>query len=1105
MEGILSFADSTVRSKFDSAAVNAVLDANEAMMKFACTVRSICISVGFLLFSSLVSASDELIVYVFDNGVPVANASVVVDGETLGTTRGDGSIRGGLDSGAHVVLAKNRNGDLGVSRFASNAGQLADVIIDLSTGASRVDLHSVTESVSERLGAQTGTIAVRVLRGGSPEVGVIVNFSGNGIGTTDANGIIEKELPRGSYRVSAEGVQRSVRSVGGIVRSVTLKLESQQIQVEMPTLELEEVFVMGTFDPSGFELSERDTAGVVDTIGVELLSRYSDSDVASSVIRVPGISVQDSKYIFIRGLGGRYVAATLNNSTMPSTNPSKRTVPLDLFPSSFVNQLDIKKTFLPYMPGESTGGNLVINTKTFPDEPVRGLSFGAGFLGGMTTEQVATDPLSGNFDVIGWDDGARERDVGVFGISQALGVGTVSDVDGNSYEINAAIEGELRRAGATLIKDGFDVDTANAQPNTSVGLEYGDLYYIGDAEIGFYAAANYSNEWSQRGKGRRYSYTPTGERQDDLRYEQASNDIEISGLLSLGLNIGDSTYEWNTLLSRDTSAQVERSAGQGGDEFEALYLQSIQWVERTFASTQLAGSHFLNTDGSIFAEWQVTASSAYRYAPDRRDFVMASSRDSVNATDIDAFRSEFNFGATNDQQDVELRNFFIEPGSIVRRYDDLLDTNVDVSFDITIDAMDDGYHFSNVRFGASAIVRDRDSDSESYGFNINQARSELLFTDNLLVSEVIYVCGEGPGTVDCTSSVSPDGSVEPPEGGITNSRNTGFVFQDKTLASDSYEAELNYNSAYLMYDHAFGSDWQVVAGGRYEEYEQITDTFSLSGAQLPVQSVIREDSFLPSLSVNWFYADSQQLRFALTQTVARPDFKEAANATFYDNEFNFRVLGNPFLEVSTITNADIRWEWYGDNDQDNLSVALFYKDMDKPIERVVQLASGTAGNSRTFRNAESGELGGIELEGKKEFVLDEGFSKTLFTSFNISLIESEVSLSSGKVRALQGQPEYTANLIIGYDDVASGQELTFLLNQSGKSIADVGLFGAPDIIFEPRLEANIVYKIDISDAMTLKAKIDNLLNAEVEYTQGGQPYQLYEKGTKFSVSFNWDF
>ena len=125
-------------------------------------------------------------------------------------------------------------------------------------------------------------------------------------------------------------------------------------------------------------------------------------------------------------------------------------------------------------------------------------------------------------------------------------------------------------------------------------MEYGDLFYIGDAELGFYAAANYSNEWSQRDNGERYSYTPTGERQDDMRYEQASNDVEISALLSVGMNIGDSTYEWNTLLSRDTSSQVERTAGQGGDEFEALYLQTIQWTERTFASTQLAGSHFLN-------------------------------------------------------------------------------------------------------------------------------------------------------------------------------------------------------------------------------------------------------------------------------------------------------------------------------------------------------------------------------------------------------------------------------------------------------------------------------------------------------------------------------
>ena len=577
-----------------------------------------------------------------------------------------------------------------------------------------------------------------------------------------------------------------------------------------------------------------------------------------------------------------------------------------------------------------------------------------------------------------------------------------------------------------------------------------------------------------------------------------------SGLVSVGLNVGDSTFEWNTLLSRDTSSLVERVAGQGGDEFEALYLQTVQWTERTFASTQLAGSHFLTDDGDIFAEWQVTASSAYRYAPDRREVVMASSRDAVNAVDLDAYRSEFDFGTPNDQQAVELRNFFVEPGAILRRYDDLIDTNLDASLDFTFDVMDDGYNFSSLRVGGSAVARERDSDSESYGFNINQARSDLLFTDNLLISDVIYACGEGPGTRACESVVDADGSTVPPVGGITNSRDTGFVFQDKTLASDSYEAEMTYNSAYLMYDHTFGSTWQLVVGGRYEEYEQITDTFSLSGEQSAVQSVIDKDSFLPSLSVNWFFSDNQQLRFAASETVARPDFKEAANATFYDNEFNFRVLGNPFLEVSTITNVDLRWEWYGDSEQDNLSAALFYKDMEKPIERVVQLASGTAGNSRTFRNADSGEISGVEIEGRKEFALDEGLARTFFVSFNVAYIESEVALSSGRVRALQGQPEYTANLILGFDDIAAGQQLTLLLNQTGESIADVGLFGSPDIIFEPRLEANLVYRLDVSEAITLKAKVDNLLNTEVEYTQFGQPYQLYEKGTKVSISIDWE-
>jgi outer membrane receptor for ferrienterochelin and colicin len=147
----------------------------------------------------------------------------------------------------------------------------------------------------------------------------------------------------------------------------------------------------------------------------------------------------------------------------------------------------------------------------------------------------------------------------------------------------------------------------------------------------------------------------------------------------------------------------------------------------------------------------------------------------------------------------------------------------------------------------------------------------------------------------------------------------------------------------------------------------------------------------------------------------------------------------------------------------------------------------------------------MEVEGRKEFVLSDDYNQTLFVSFNMAYIESEVTAANQLTRALQGQPEYTANLVIGYDDLSAGQQLTLLYNQNGQSIADVGVLGAPDVYLEPRGELNLVYRYDISDYATLKARIENLLDEKVEYTQGSSVFQSYEKGTTFQLGFEWNF
>jgi TonB-dependent receptor len=1027
-------------------------------------------------------AAGELIVYTFEDEAPAEGLVLVLDGGKEARVRPDGSSVLDLDAGAHSIQVKRDETLLYSFRFDSARGQLADAVVDLSRDSHFVEVYSAAESGESRRNAPKGTLSGVVASVGNRVPGVSLRFRGTDVSlTTDSDGRFEVQLPRGRYEVEmrrngGDVVTDTVRVVSNVTRSVALQLPSSG--VAMPSLPVEEVMVVATYTPGAFELSERDSSNIVDTLDLESLARFADTNVSSSVVRVPSVTVQDDRFVFIRGLGGRYIATTLNGAFMPSTDPSKRTVPLDLFPSNFVSQLDIKKTFLASMPGESTGGNLVINTRTFPDERSGGVSVRVTGTQGLTGEDVFTDDTNGGFDLIGWDAGKREAPVGARAIAEILSLGTATDTNtGESFTLNDSVTRELQRAGALLISEDLDLGMATAAPDVRVGANYGDLFYIEDAELGAFAAVNFENGWTMKDEGERNTFTPSGDGLDRFRFQEYANFVELSGLLSLGLNIGDHTFESNTLVSRSTESKVVRTVGREGDEFQSQIFHTVDWVERQYLSQQFTGSHVINESGTLAGDWQITASQARRDAPDRREVVFSANQ---GTTAPESLLAGFDFSKLNNEQSIPLDGFFLEPNTIIRRYDELTDNNWDFSGNLNWDVVDNGSSYATLQGGIQIIYRERDSDSDTYGFNINQGLVDNLIAPNVLVSEIIT-----PET-------------------ITGDPNNGFSFLNKTLASDSYEAELEYNSAYLSYDHMIDSRYQLIAGLRVEDYLQTTDTFSLQGIGAAVESVIDETSLLPSLGFNWLYSDEQQLRFALSQTVARPDFKESANATFYDTEFDFRVRGNPNLDISEIINVDLRWEWYF-SEEDSISAAVFYKDMDKPIERVVQPASGTAGNSRTFANAESAELYGVEIEGRKEFPLGEDFTRSFFVAVNASLIESEVQLANEDSRKLQGQPDYTFNLVLGYDDIARGHQLTVLLNQNGESIKDVGILGNDDVIEESRLDINMIYRYELSESFTLRAKVNNLLNDDVEFTQSGETFLGYKRGVEFQLGLDWVF
>lgn len=1007
-------------------------------------------------------ADDELSVQVTRGGAPANGVAVVLDGDTTRTITSRGMVFFDLDSGQHSIQLTQGDESLHTFRFTAARDQLADISVDLTDADNprvAVETYDLTETAGQVVNAATGTVEGRVTTGGTPVAGASVQLIDGVTRTTrtDGDGRFSIEVPRGIYQivVSQDGLGaqelNDFRVVANAILGSDFQLGAQQVASDSGPME--EVVVLGSLSTGGTQETERFATEIVDVLDYEQIARFGDTDIAASVLRVPSVTIQQGKYVFVRGLGGRYISTDLNGASMPSTDPSKRTVPLDIFPSSMIEQLDVSKSFVPSMSGESTGGEVRIKTRTFPNESDGKFSLAIGYRNGITGDDVLSDPMGGDWDFLGIDDGSRNRPPMAWGVAQAIDAqNAYTSADVYSDDVLQ----QLGRIGALAIMDGFDPKTESATPDLSMNFSYGDLHGLDDldADFGYFIAASLKNQWTQKDEGVKRTYGGVNSSQvlDDYTFFEHNNDMDLNGLVALGFNRGRSSYESNSIITRSTSQSVQRENGINGDEFNPTIQTSIEWEERMYLSQQFSGNHILGERDQWSVDWQGTASRADRYAPDRRDA---------------------RFDVLDGDGIYDLRT-----ANLVRRFDELTDDNLDVSSDIEY-LLTDSRSRAKLNFGVQAIARERDSDSDSYGFQGGLLSVETN-APNLDVNDVIN------------------------ETTITGDPATGFTFQNKTLASDSYEAEMTLNAAYLSYDTVLNDRYQFVVGVRYEDYEQTTDTVSLQGAGDPVRSLLEEASTLPSLTFNWLGLGDSQVRVTASQTVARPDFKETSNATFYDREFNFRVRGNPNLQVSDVTNFDVRWERYFSG-QESVSFAVFFKDLEDPIERVVQPASGTAGNSRTFQNADSATVQGFEIDARKDIALNSSFTKSLYFAANASLIDSEVELLGGETRALQGAPEYSFNLILGYDDISNGQEFTILFNQNGETIVDVGVSGQPDIIEEPRLDIDFNYKYYISDTLTFRLKVEDLLDTDVEFTQGGRIFQKYNTGQKFQAGVEWSF
>jgi TonB-dependent receptor len=292
---------------------------------------------------------------------------------------------------------------------------------------------------------------------------------------------------------------------------------------------------------------------------------------------------------------------------------------------------------------------------------------------------------------------------------------------------------------------------------------------------------------------------------------------------------------------------------------------------------------------------------------------------------------------------------------------------------------------------------------------------------------------------------------------------------------------------------------QVITGARVERWMlDMTTTVS------PRAVTRRNTDLLPALSVNVKVNTAHALRLSASQTLARPEYRELSATGYRDFIGGFDVFGNDTLQRTLIRNYDARWEWYP-NPGEVLSLGVFAKDFDGPIEKVI--TGSTGGDALTFVNASGGRSYGVELEIRKNLLTLIPALAPFSVFGNATLMHSRIEPGSANLtnaeRPMVGQAPYVVNVGITYTAPRGSVSATVLYNVVGRRVYEAGSYPRPDAYEEARNLVDVSIQAQLFDRLTAKLDGKNLLDDPIHVTQGAVTRLRYTTGRVFSLGLTW--
>ena len=839
----------------------------------------------------------------------------------------------------------------------------------------------------------------------------------------------------------------------------------------------------------------RNQAFVADILGAEQISKTGDSDAASALRRVTGLTLVDGKYIYVRGLGERYSTARLNGATIPSPDLTRNVIPLDIFPSSIIESLSVQKVYSPSMPAAFGGGAIDIRTKTVPKEFVANVETGLGY------NDNSQNGFSYNSNKDGIPTNLSQAIVnyrGDFSLRNIILTDNLKDTDSTTRAEQAIAinKGLVKALPRNMVMKDESLDPAY-NIKASIGNSFDEDFFGG--QIGFLASIAYDNKWNYANKtsaviSENFSddcatTLNTAEEITKSCYNtKTSSNVtthseRLNGVFNVGYKLDNHEVSWSNIYLEDTEEESEINVIESPNgstvktingSGEASRSHNFSYEERTLEIMQFIGKHtFLDLAGLGF-DWQYTDSEAKTDIPTEIEYKFN------DAYNDGIYQSS---GVTGDDNRAVFSYLALQDN--VKSYSGNLTlpiylSDLEIEFKTGYDFSDKGRYYTTSSFTIS--------NDTGVLLPVNNHKNTLLSMTSYLNDEFIDTTDF---LVDFNEPTAPD--------------------------ADDYLAGQKISAGYGAFDVIYKGAYRISGGLRYEDFKQTslaTSSLIFTEQDLNiffsedkiVDGTINEDDVFAALSFTYIGGQDYQLRFGYGETVVRPDLREVVPVAYYDPLTDIRTIGRVGLESSDIKNYDTRFEYYTGTGN-NYSVALFYKDITAPIESVLSI--GDEDYTLSFINGDTAEVYGVEAEWLQDLTF---LSDGLFTSGNITLSDSEATIDPGlagnltnPIKRMNGHSKYVVNLQLNYDSANGNHSSSIVYNVFGERIIASGVGGRDDAYEQPFHSLDAIYTYYPDFNSKIKFKVKNLLGEDQEVTQSDIVVRQKEVGTIYSVSYQYEF